>query len=199
MSDHEICIFKEFIDYNENCQQSLQLHPSYYQLGFICSVQAIPEIVDLEQWLAYLWQKGDDISFENELQAADFANNVLKLVAELQRLYEQAIPLNALDCDSWIGRDQTLSNDARYFSAGFLAAIELFNAQWLMLEDDPEAQNLLQTTILLLTKMAPSETIDPALIEIFEQLPDVAEIVKILPQLISNLAYSAASTNTEQQ
>lgn len=199
MSDHKICIFKEFIDYNENCQQSQQLHPSYYQLGFICSVQAIPEIVDLEQWLTYLWQEGADISFENELQAAEFANNVLKLVAELQRLYEQATPLNALDCDSWIGRDQTLSNDARYFSAGFLAAIELFNAQWLMLEDDPEAQNLLQTTILLLTKMAPSETIDPALIEVFEQLPDVAEIVKILPQLISNLAYSAASTNTEQQ
>ena len=199
MSDHKICIFKEFIDYNENCQQSQQLHPSYYQLGFICSVQAIPEIVDLEQWLTYLWQEGADISFENELQAAEFANNVLKLVAELERLYEQATPLNALDCDSWIRRDQTLSNDAHFFSAGFLAAIELFNAQWLMLEDDPEAQNLLQTTILLLTKMAPSETIDPALIEIFEQLPDVAEIVKILPQLISNLAYSAASTNTDQQ
>ncbi|MBB1272427.1 UPF0149 family protein [Psychromonas sp. SR45-3] len=196
MPDHQSNVFMDFIRYSENCQQLQQLRPTYYQLGFICSVQALPELIDLEQWLGYLWQEGADMTFENQQQAADFANNVLKLVAELQSLYQQAIPLNGLNCKTWIDNEQILSVNAVQFSAGFLAAIELFNSHWLGLEDQPEGQNLLQTTILLLSKLAPAEDVDQTLLDLFQQLPETDEILQILPQLLSNLAYSAASISS---
>jgi len=196
MPDHQSNVFMDFIRYSENYQQLQQLQPTYYQLGFICSVQALPELIDLEQWLGYLWQEGADMTFENQQQAADFANNVLKLVAELQSLYQQAIPLNGLNCKTWIDNEQILSVNAVQFSAGFLAAIELFNSHWLGLEDQPEAQNLLQTTILLLSKLAPAEDVDQTLLDLFQQLPETDEILQILPQLLSNLAYSAASISS---
>jgi len=197
MPDHQSNVFMDFIRYSENCQQLQQLQPTYYQLGFICSVQALPELVDLEQWLAHLWQEGADMSFDNQQQATDFANHVLKLVAELQSLYQQGIPLNELNCKTWIDHEQVLSANAIQFSAGYLAAIELFNNRWLGLEEQPEAQNLLQTTILLLSKLAPAEDVDQTLLDLFQELPKADEILQILPQLLSNLAYSAASISAD--
>jgi len=199
MPDHQHSAFIGFIAFNENLKQREHLHNPYYQLGFICSVQALPEQVDLEQWLAYLWLDGVDISFDNEQQATEYAKNVLKLVSEIQNLYQHAMPLNDLNCNQWLSEQQILSNEASQFSAGFLAAIEHFNTQWAAVDEQPNTQNMLQTTILLLSKLAAAENIDQQRLALFEQLPDPVEILQILPQLLSNLAYSAAQNAQSDQ
>ena len=185
--------FMSFIDFNKNNPLVEHLQPAYYQLGFICSVQAVPELIDLEKWLVYLW-RDDVISFDNEKQATEYAQVVLTMLAEIDSLYEQAKPLDQLNCMNWLGEQNLLSENAILFASGFLAAIEIFNAEWLQVESDKSVQNLLQTTVLLITKLTKNENTPPELLDIFKQLPEVEEILKILPSLMSNLAYSAAQS-----
>tara|TARA_R110001583_G_scaffold10441_2_gene48313 strand:+ start:21936 stop:22535 length:600 start_codon:yes stop_codon:yes gene_type:complete len=199
MSDYRNSAFIDFIAFNEKLEQCDHLQEPYYQLGFICSVQALPEQVGLEQWLSYLCLDGADISFDNELQATEYAKKVLMLVSEIQHLYQHAMPLNDLNCNQWLTEQKILSNEATQFSAGFLAAIELFNTQWAAIDEQSNTQNLLQTTILLLSKLAASENIEQQLLDLFEQLPEPVEILQILPQLLSNLAYSAAQNTQSDQ
>ena len=184
----------DFVNFNENHLLVKKLKPAYYQLGFMCSVQALPELLDLEQWLVYLWN--DEISFDDEQQATEYAQIILNMTSEINALYENMAPLSALNCDTWISNgNQQVNKNGSDFAAGFLSAIELFNAQWSLVEDDEATQNMLQTTILLLTKLLPKEEIEAQFLEIIDQLPKVAEILQILPQLMSNLAYSVAQPN----
>ena len=185
--------FMSFIDFNKNNPLVEHLQPAYYQLGFICSVQAVPELIDLEKWLVYLW-RDDVISFDNEKQATEYAQVVLTMLTEIDSLYEQAKPLDQLNCMNWLGEQNLLSENAILFASGFLAAIEIFNVEWLQVESDKSVQNLLQTTVLLITKLTKNENTPPELLDLFKQLPEVEEILKILPSLMSNLAYSAAQS-----
>ncbi|WP_409439384.1 UPF0149 family protein [Psychromonas sp. GE-S-Ul-11] len=182
----------DFIEMNGRLNSIKGLHTSYYQIGFICSVQALPELLDLDQWLSYLWQPNAEMSFDNELQATEYAQKVIALTNEIQAAYQEAIPLNGLQCHDWLTPDKLLSEQAVQFSSGFLAAIEIFNEQWESVEGDSNSENILQTTILLLTKLAPEDANDPQFLAIVDQLPEYHEILAILPQLLSNLAYSAA-------
>ena len=149
-------------------------------------------MVDLEQWLSYLWLDGVDISFDDEEQATEYAKKVLTLVSDIQKLYQQAIPLDDLNSQQWLTQENVLTDDAIAFASGFLVAIELFSAQWTSIEQDANTQNILQTTILLLSKLAPAENIDAQHKALLAQLPEPVEILRILPQLLSNLAYTAA-------
>lgn len=191
--------FIQFIQFIENHRLSRQLKPVYFQLGFICSVQALPDSIDLEQWLTYLWKEGKEVSFDDQQQAIEYAQQVLKIVSAIQHLYQHALPLNDLNCNDWISDSAVLSPQAIEFATGFLLAVELFNEQWLLLGDEHNANNMLQTSILLLTKLAPPDEIAPALLELFPELPAVADILRILPQLLSNIAYSAAQTMTTDE
>ena len=197
MTDHLNNVLMDFIAFNENHAQSANLQTPYYQLGFICSVQALPEMVELEQWLSYLWLEGVDISFDGEEQASEYAKKVLNLVAEIQQMYQQAIPLEGLNSQQWLTQENVLTDDAIAFASGFLVAIELFSDQWTSVEQDVNTQNILQTTILLLSKLAPAENIDKQHKELLAQLPEPIEILRILPQLLSNLAYTAGHSTAQ--
>ena len=129
MSEAQNNPFISFIDFNKNHPLAEHLQPAYYQLGFICSVQAVPEIIDLEKWLVCLW-RNDVISFDNEKQATEYAQVVLTMLTEIDHLYEQAKPLEQLNCMNWLGEQHLLSENALLFASGFLAAIEIFNAEW---------------------------------------------------------------------
>ena len=197
MTEHLNAVLMDFVAFNENHAQSANLQTPYYQLGFICSVQALPEMVELEQWLSYLWLEGVDISFDGEEQASEYAKKVLNLVAEIQQMYQQAIPLEGLNSQQWLTQENALTDDAIAFASGFLVAIELFSDQWTSVEQDVNTQNILQTTILLLSKLAPAENIDKQHKELLAQLPEPIEILRILPQLLSNLAYTAGHSTAQ--
>lgn len=191
--------FKSFIEFNTNHPLKKHFMPTYYQLGFICSVQALPEHIDLELWLAFLWQGDVAMTFASEEQATEYAENVLRLVEVLQLSYQQALPLTAMNSKGWIDDNKIVSDNGKEFCAGFIRAIEVFNEHWLILDQEPEAQNILQTVILLLSKIAPTENCEESLIAIFDQLPSATEIVEILPKLISNLAYTSSQINISDE
>ncbi|WP_298941347.1 UPF0149 family protein [uncultured Psychromonas sp.] len=191
MPNHLNNVFMDFITFNKNHVQSASLQTPYYQLGFICSVQAQPELVDLEQWLSYLWLEDVDVSFDDEEQATEYAKKVLNIVADIQKIYQQAIPLDNLNCDQWLSEEGILTEQGIQFATGFLVAIEIFNEQWALVEQDVDTHNIFQTTILLLSKLAPADNIDQQHTELLAQLPEPVEILRILPQLLSNLAYNA--------
>ena len=194
MPESQSNFFMDFIDFNKSHLLTESLQPAYYQLGFMCNVQALPELIDLERWLAYLWCNGK-VSFENESQAIEYAQTVLSLTADIANLYENAVPLDLLDCTQWVNEKDIVSENAINFATGFLAAVEVFDKEWAEIEKNETAQNMLQTTILLLTKLTKNEHTPPELLALFEQLPENAEILKILPSLISNLAYSASQSS----
>jgi yecA family protein len=183
-------ILMDFITFNENHPLAEKFQSAYYQLGFICSVQALPETIELEQWLGFLWGGQEGISFDNEQQAIEYAQKILTMVTEIKLLYSQAHPLSELNCSQWLLPNGGVSTSGINFSLGFLAAIEFFNDQWTSVSHHQPTQNMLQTTILLLSKLAPNEEADQALLDLLSQLPETAEILKVLPQLISSLAYN---------
>jgi yecA family protein len=192
MSNFQQNVFNDFIVFNKIHPQAKKLRSVYYQIGFICSVQAVPELVDLEQWLPLLWEEGADISFDNEQQASEYAQTIFNIANEIELLYQQSIPLQDLECEKWLDCENNINTKGIQFAQGYLAAIELFNAQWSVIDDNDQTQHLLQTVILLLSKLAPAKHIDENLTAIFEQLPTPVEIVGILPLLLTNLAVSAA-------
>jgi len=196
MPDHqnklENNVFMDFIAFNEAHPFSQQLQPAYYQLGLMCCVQALPELLDLEEWLPYLWQEGMELSFSDQQQATEYAENVIKMVTEIQSIYQQGAPLMDLNCQEWQDPQQGPNNKAVAFATGFLNAVEVFNARWLAIESDEDAQQALQTTILLCTKLLPKEEADEQVLAIFEELPECDEILEVLPQLLTNLAYRVA-------
>lgn len=196
MSNFQKNMYTDFIVFNKIHPQAKKLQPIYYQIGLICSVQALPEIIDLELWLPCLWRDGVDISFDNQQQASEYARTVLKMANDIQALYQESLPLQDLDCETWLDCHKNANDKGVQFAKGFLAGIEIFNAQWSVADEDINTQNLLQTAILLLSKIAPTEEIDEALLAIFDQLPKVSEIMTVLPLLLTNLAVNAAQ-NTE--
>jgi len=192
MPDQDNKIISEFIDFIDNHQQQEGLQSAYYQLGFICSVQALPELVDLEQWLNMMSRGEQPIHFEDQAQAVEYAQWILQVVEYIQSQYQQAIPLTDLHCEAWLDEQNKISNRGTEFAQGFLEAVQLFNDNWLIIEDSASTQNLFQTTLLLLTKLNPPQQMPAELATLFNDLPESDEIIAILPQLLSNLAYHAA-------
>jgi len=192
MPDQDNKIISEFIDFIDNHQQQEDLQSAYYQLGFICSVQALPELVDLEQWLNMMSRGEQPIHFEDQAQAVEYAQWILQVVEYIQSQYQQAIPLTDLHCEAWLDEQNKISNRGTEFAQGFLEAVQLFNDNWLIIEDSASTQNLFQTTLLLLTKLNPPQQMPAELATLFNDLPESDEIIAILPQLLSNLAYHAA-------
>jgi len=190
--------FMDFINFNKDLPFSDRLQSPYYQLGFICSVQAVPEIVELEDWLSHLWLPKEKIQFDNETQATHYAQQILLIANEINELYSQAIPLTSLNSLQWLDQQQQLTQNGVDFAEGFLMAIEQFNEQWLRVSHNETTQNLLQTTILLLTKLIPEQESHSSLSSVFEQLPETAEILSILPQLMSQLAFVAAEHGSSE-
>lgn len=192
MADHQSEIMTQFIDFIKDHKQHQVLQSAYYQLGFICSVQALPDSVDLSVWLNAMCRGEQAISFDSQAQAIEYAQMVLKLVEHIQVHYQEAIPLNDLECERWLDNQRNITNDAADFANGFLDAVQLLNDKWVIIENNPATQGLFQTTILLLTKLTSPEGIPEKVKTLIDGLPEPAEIMAILPKLLSNLAYNAA-------
>lgn len=197
MSSQQQQVISQFIQFIETHPLNKQFQSSYFQLGFICNVQALPELVDLELWLPYLWLEKTALSFDNEQQATQYATQVLGLVEELRSSYQQAIPLTGLQVENWLDEQQQATTQASEFCLGYIAAIEAFNEHWAVLDAHPDVQNILQTTILLLSKLTPAEQCEESLQAVFAQLPEPVEIVGIIPKLLTNLAFSATHINQQ--
>ena len=159
--------------------------------GFICAVAALPEALELQDWFPCLWMPGCEPLFSSEALAIDFASAVLPVYENVLLKYQQREPL-ILSSQLWLDEDLQITKQGRAFASGYLSGFQYFEECWqnLNLSDGSETQQLLQTTLLLLTKMATPNSNDPQMQALFIELPTIQEIVSSLPQLLAALGHS---------
>jgi yecA family protein len=158
-------------------------------LGIISAMAASPEPLELQQWFPCLWMQAEEPSFSCESLAVDFAQAVLQFYQHCLLNYQQAKPLS-LPTSLWL-KEQQITAQGSAFASGYLSGFQYNEQSWQALNLPPESEQgqLLQTTILLLSKMANPNSSDPQMQALFMQLPDMQEIVNSLPQLLSVLGH----------
>ena len=159
-------------------------------LGFISVIAATPEPLDLQDWFPLLWAQGLAPSFSNETLASDFAAATLQFYEDCLVNYQQSTPLS-LPAELWLNEYQQVTEQGIAFASGYLAGFHSTEDIWQSLNLIPgsEPEQLLQTTMLLLSKMATPNSNDPQMQALFVQLPGMDEIISSLPSLLSALGH----------
>ena len=156
-------------------------------LGFICCIAASPQPLELADWFPHLWKKGSP-SFSHEAIANNFAAAILQFYEGCLNQYQQAAPL-LLPTVLWLNESGRVTEQGSAFASGYLTGFNRTETIWqntnLAMGSEPE--QLLQTSLLLLSKMAMPDNADPQMQKLFVELPDMAEIISSLPALIGAL------------
>ena len=159
-------------------------------LGVICAMCSAPAQLDVQDWLPHLWPEGQSPSFSNEQLAIDFAAASMQFYDACSLHYQQATPL-VLPTSQWLNESLEISANGRHFAVGYLSGFQHVEATWQNIVIQPESslEQILQTTTLLLSKIASPAGDDPQLLSLFNQLPEMDEIVSSLPLLLSTLGH----------
>ncbi|WP_372882661.1 UPF0149 family protein [Psychromonas sp.] len=185
----ELCAVPEIKNNAKNAQQ---------MLGFICAVCSAPVELELQEWLPYLWNEDQTPSFSNEQLAVDFAAATTQFYDACLAGCQQASPL-LLPTSLWLNESSQLTEQGKSFAIGYLSGFQHVEEIWqnIWIEPASSLEQILQTTTLLLGKLANPATDDPQLLNLFEQLPQADEIVASLPLLLSTLGHLSAQVNTD--
>lgn len=170
---------------------------AHANLGFICAIAAAPEALELQEWFPLLWQADKAFTFSNAAIANRFAAATLAFYDACLLNYQSSKSLH-LPSDLWLAGSQQVTEQGRAFASGYLRAFEYTESLWLSLNlaTGSEPEQLLQTTMLLLSKMATveSHTTQPTQLQaLFSQLPDMQEIVTSLPLLLTAVGHFSTS------
>ena len=168
-------------------------------LGFICVMAASPEPLELQEWFPFLWKQESEPSFSSETLAVDFAQAVLQFYENCLLNYQQAKPL-ILPTEMWLNEYGEVTEQGSAFASGYLSGFHSSEESWQTLNLVPgsEPEQLLQTSMLLLSKMATPNSNDPQMQALFMQLPSMQEIITSLPQLLGVLGhFSVVADNNE--
>ncbi|WP_019615949.1 UPF0149 family protein [Psychromonas ossibalaenae] len=159
-------------------------------IGFITSIAAAPIQIEVEQWMPFLWAEDSAPSFSDEQMAVDFAASTLHFYEHCLSCYQQSLPLS-LPTDQWLDEGLQVTAQGRVFAAGYLSAFQSIEALWqsLNLQPGSEPEQLLQTSLMLLSKLASPDSADAQIQLLFSQLPDMPEIVDSLPALLGRLGH----------
>lgn len=165
-------------------------------LGFICAISAAPMQLELQDWLPGLWAEGQTPSFSNEQLAVEFSTAGMQFYDACLSSYQQSIALK-LPTPGWINESLEITEQGRSFASGYLSGFQSIEEIWQNIEMAKEGtlEQLLQTSTLLLTKMANPGNDDPQMLAVFDQLPEMDEIVSSLPLLLSTLGHFSLQVN----
>lgn len=165
-------------------------------LGFICAVSAAPTQLELQDWLPCLWAEGRTPSFSNEQLAVEFATAGMQFYDACLTSYQQSIALT-LPTQRWINESLEITEQGRRFAFGYLSGFQSVEEIWQNIGMPKEGTlvQLLQTTTLLLSKITNPSGDDPHMLTVFNQLPEMDEIVSSLPLLLSTLGHFSLQAN----
>ncbi|PKG39963.1 UPF0149 family protein [Psychromonas sp. Urea-02u-13] len=152
-----------------------------FAYAFICAMASSE--LELEQWMPMLFLSGESC-FSNEKLATDFAQVALAIYQQSMHCFQQQLPLS-LESDNKQNPQVLKIVD---FAQGYLQAVMLIDNMQLGPEGET-AINLQQTCLLLLDKLASSETEDAQKLALFEQLPSESDIISLLPTLLSRYGH----------
>lgn len=139
--------------------------------------------LDLSQWMPMLFVNQKD-SLSGEQVATELAQKVVVIYENCQQNFALRTPLYVPE------------SDVIQFANGYLQALMLIdNVQALRFTAGSAEDNLQQTCLLLLDKLATPETNDAQKLAMFEQLPSSEEIVTLLPSLLSHYGAQCLQLN----
>lgn len=159
-------------------------------LGLITAVALSPQGVELQNWLPLLAKQGFDFTFSNRQLASDFSTVTLAFYEQCFSCYQSLTPLN-LPSELWLDENLQISRQGALFAIGFLSGFQSIEVMCntLALKSGSESEHILQTTMLLLSKMASLNSDDPKMQILFGQLPSMVEIINAVPTLLSALGH----------
>lgn len=183
----------ETAEINKNAKDADQI------LGFICAISAAPIQLELQDWLPGLWADGQTPSFSNEQLAVEFATAAMQFHDACLSSYQEPIAL-ALPTQGWINESLQITEQGRHFAFGYLSGFQSVEDIWLNIGMAKEGalEQLLQTSTLLISKMANPAGDDPQMLAVFDQLPEMDEIVASLPLLLSTLGHFSLQENKHE-
>ena len=192
--------FEPLMEIYQHEEVKKTIRSAHELVGFLCCIAASPKPLALDKWFPNLWKDGIDPSFADEMLAVDFATAALASYECCLFSYREFSHL-FLPTNDWIDTDANPTEQASLFAAGYLSAFTLTESHWqnLNLTPDSNTDKLLQTTMLLLSKMASPNTIDPEMKALFDELPDMPDIIDILAQLLTTLGNVSVSIDDDDE
>jgi len=184
--------YQQLIELCVNTEINRNVKNVHEMLGFICAISSTPESLELQEWLPHLWKKRVSPTFSQQQLAVDFASSVLQFYDACIVQYEQATAL-LLPTEQWLDECSQITEQGRNFAIGYLSGFHHVEQCWnrVNIESGSEFEQILQTTTLLLSKVANPDSDDPKMQNLFNQLPKFNEIFASLPLLISMLGFYA--------
>jgi len=149
--------------------------------GFICAIASSE--VEIENWMPMLFLD-ENCNFSNEQVAGDFAQVILATHQQAMQCFQEQTPLILATDSSEASKDLAISN----FANGYLQA-EILIDNMQTGAKSAIANDLQQTCLLLLDKLASYETDDVQKLAVFKQLPSESEIIGLLPVLLSRYGH----------
>ena len=156
-------------------------------VGFLYAITALPEEIELQVWLPMLWQQDKAFNFTDEVLANQFATTILTVYQDCLCQYQIQQPLVFVMCNAWLDENKQITAQGMAFATGYLRALQYTEEIWarLSLESGAEFEQIVQTTMLLLSKMANVNADDLAMRDLYQQLPSMQDIVDSLPMLLT--------------
>ncbi|WP_354624923.1 UPF0149 family protein [Psychromonas sp. MME2] len=169
-------------------------------IGFLYAITALPEEVELQLWLPMLWQQDKAFNFTSEALANEFATTILTAYQACLEQYQSQQPLALMMRDTWLDENKQITAAGMAFATGYLRAFQYAEEVWGQLSEESGAEfaQIVQTTMLLLSKMAHVKTEDVAMRELFMQLPSMHEIVDSLPMLLTAMGRFSGQGDCQQ-
>lgn len=179
--------YKELIDLYDIAEIKENAGNIHESLGFLYAITAVPQQLDLEIWLPMLWKEDRKFDFSHEKLASQFAKCWLGAHQQCLLDYQSRQPIVIPLSEQWIDEHLHITTNAKAFAIGYLRGFQLVEVLWAEMgfPDNSEAEQLLQTTLLLLSKLADVDSQDPKMQALFTQLPNLQEIVKTIPALFT--------------
>jgi len=192
--------YQQLIELCDNTEINSNVKDVHEMLGFICAISSSPESLELQEWLPHLWKQGVSPTFSQQQLAVDFASAVIQFYDACIAQYQQATAL-LLPTEQWLDEYSQITGQGINFAIGYLSGFHHVEQCWdsVNIESGSEFEQILQTTTLLLSKVAAPNTDDPQMQDLFNQLPQFNEIAASLPLLISTLGFLALQVKAHEE
>ncbi|MEH6454128.1 MAG: YecA family protein [Psychromonas sp.] len=141
----------------------------------------------------------ENVKDVHEILGIDFATAVLAFNDDCLVNFQQATAL-LLPTAQWLDQFAQITEQGQNFAVGYLSGFHRIEDSWntMEIESGSDFEQILQTTTLLLSKLANPNTDDLEMQNLFEQLPDFNEIVASLPMLVSTLGFFALQVKNDE-
>jgi uncharacterized protein len=159
----------------------------YQCLGFITAIASSPDQVKPSEWIKQLMTCEDKSpQFESEAQAKTFSGNLVSWWSRCITIFDHE---GTLELPTKLGLTPSgkANKSLAEFSSGYLKGFSWLSQTWetMLPKDNLEGSRSLSVLNAILARFVDEKAATKAQPEFYQQLPDMAGCVKVLPNLLS--------------